>query len=47
MMLKNGEELLADKKEIAMAIIETLHSADLRFLIQKFVAESKVECNGV
>ena len=33
--------ILADKKEIAMAIIETLHSADLKFLIQKFVAESK------
>jgi ribosomal protein S6--L-glutamate ligase len=33
--------ILADKHEIAMAIIETLHSANQNVLIQKFVAESK------
>lgn len=33
--------ILADKPEIAMAIIETLHSARQNVLIQKFVAESK------
>ena len=33
--------ILADKPEIAKAIIETLHSANQNVLIQKFVAESK------
>ncbi len=33
--------ILADKPEIAKAIIETLHSAHQNVLIQKFVAESK------
>jgi ribosomal protein S6--L-glutamate ligase len=33
--------ILADKPEIAKAIIETLHSAQQNVLIQKFVAESK------
>jgi ribosomal protein S6--L-glutamate ligase len=33
--------ILADKPEIAKAIIETLHSAKQNVLIQKFVAESK------
>ena len=33
--------ILADKPEIAMAIIETLHSANQNVLLQKFVAESK------
>lgn len=33
--------ILADKPEIAKAIVETLHSANQNVLIQKFVAESK------
>ncbi|CAA6691797.1 MULTISPECIES: RimK family alpha-L-glutamate ligase [unclassified Lentimonas] len=33
--------ILADKPEIAKAIIETLHSTDQQVLLQKFVAESK------
>jgi len=33
--------ILADKPEIAKAIIETLHSANQKVLLQKFVAESK------
>ena len=33
--------ILADKPEIAKAIIETLHSTNQNVLIQKFVAESK------
>ena len=33
--------ILADKKEIAQAIIETLHSTNQNVLLQKFVAESK------
>jgi ribosomal protein S6--L-glutamate ligase len=33
--------ILADKPEIAMAIIETLHSTKHQVLLQKFVAESK------
>lgn len=33
--------ILADKPEIAKAIIENLHSATQNVLIQKFVAESK------
>lgn len=33
--------ILADKMEIAQAIIETLHSAEQNVLLQKFVAESK------
>ncbi|MBC2602137.1 RimK family alpha-L-glutamate ligase [Puniceicoccus vermicola] len=33
--------ILADRKEIAMAIIETLHSTKQQVLLQKFVAESK------
>lgn len=33
--------ILADKPEIAKAIVETLHSTDQQVLLQKFVAESK------
>lgn len=33
--------ILADKPEIAKAIVETLHSTNQQVLIQKFVAESK------
>lgn len=33
--------ILADKPEIAKAIIETLHSTNQQVLLQKFVAESK------
>jgi ribosomal protein S6--L-glutamate ligase len=33
--------ILADKKEIAKAIVETLHSTKQQVLLQKFVAESK------
>lgn len=33
--------ILADTQSVAQAIIETLHSANLNVLIQKFVAESK------
>ncbi len=33
--------ILADKKEIAKAIVETLHSTNQQVLLQKFVAESK------
>jgi len=33
--------ILADKREIAKAIVETLHSTNQQVLLQKFVAESK------
>ncbi len=33
--------ILADKPEIAKAIVETLHSTNQQVLLQKFVAESK------